>query len=253
MSQKIDLFISHSSNDVLIVQAYLALIEKAAYINASSIRCTSVDGYKLDGGTPFDNTLPRESLDASVFVAIVTENFLQSLYSVFEFGARWGSNKLAIPIIFGIEKRTLSRPISSLHLVNGNSRLEVLSHCEHVAKALGRSGINNVAAWEHLIDPLTKANVVLANKLEQHTPPCNDIAFDDATTSILKVLCEKHGGMSEEKLLARVSHLNPIRVAHALEKCRRNGIVTTVYVPMVGKWWELSHEGMEIVIAKKLI
>ena len=58
-SSTIDIFISHSSQDVRIAQSLITLLRSALNIPASHIRCTSVEGYKFDAGISFDEQIGR--------------------------------------------------------------------------------------------------------------------------------------------------------------------------------------------------
>jgi hypothetical protein len=87
------LFISHSSGDLAIIEPLVGLLRSALAISPDSLRCTSLDGYRLPGGASIDEQLRREVHDAEAFVGLISHRSLQSMYVLFELGARWGAGK----------------------------------------------------------------------------------------------------------------------------------------------------------------
>jgi hypothetical protein len=96
---RLKVFISHAAQDKKLAEALIRLIEKALKLPPQSIRCTSVDGYRLPGGADTDKELKRETLQSVAFVGVVSTASLQSMYVLFELGARWGANKRLIPLV----------------------------------------------------------------------------------------------------------------------------------------------------------
>jgi ubiquitin-protein ligase len=98
-SEKIVLFISHSSKDAALVELLVDLLKSGLALNASEIRCTSVDGYRLPIGAKTDESLRKEIQQAKLFVGIISTRSLQSNYVLFELGARWGYGKHLAPLL----------------------------------------------------------------------------------------------------------------------------------------------------------
>jgi len=117
---RMKLFISHSSADAKIAEAFVILLRTALNLPSHEIRCTSVDGFKLPIGTDVNEHLRREVHEALVFVALLSPSSVESPYVLFELGARWGSGKYLAPVtVGGMLPGELSAPLSATHAVNG--------------------------------------------------------------------------------------------------------------------------------------
>ena len=118
----IDIFISHSSKDVKVVEALLDLLRAALNLPASRIRCTSVDGYRLPVGASTDDQLRREVRDALVFIGVISQASIESAYVLFELGARWGSQLHLSPVVVTeADKSYLRGPIAGLNALSCDS------------------------------------------------------------------------------------------------------------------------------------
>ncbi len=67
------IFISHSSEDVEIAKPLIDLLRKALQLRSNEIRCTSVDGYRMQGGASIDERLRAEVHDAELLVGFIRE------------------------------------------------------------------------------------------------------------------------------------------------------------------------------------
>jgi hypothetical protein len=131
------LFISHSSGDLHIVEALVDLFRSAFAISPDSLRCTSLDGYRLTGGVSIDEQLRREVHEAEAFVGLISHRSLQSMYVVFELGARWGAGKHLIPLLApGVAPRVLQPPLSALNALSCGSAAHLHQLVAELATAL---------------------------------------------------------------------------------------------------------------------
>jgi hypothetical protein len=116
------IFVSHSSADKRIAEAFVDLLRVALPLSAKEIRCTSVDGYKLEAGTNSDEQLRQEVFEAQAFLALLSPASIQSIYVMFELGARWGANRYLAPVmVAGLTPSALKAPLSAIHAVTGTS------------------------------------------------------------------------------------------------------------------------------------
>jgi hypothetical protein len=122
----IQLFISHSSADHELVACLVELVRDATDLPPSAIRCTSVDGYRLPAGAAFGEQLRAEIQSAKGFVGVVSSNSIDSVYVLFELGARWGAQKHLAPILApGADASLLKGPLASLSALRLDSAGQV--------------------------------------------------------------------------------------------------------------------------------
>jgi hypothetical protein len=112
-------FISHSSDDREQAALLVILLRTAFCLPSSSIRCTSLEGYRLACGADTDETLKREVRDCRVLIVLVSESSTRSAYVMFELGARWGFSKPLFPLLIcGRGAELMSGPLKGFHALN---------------------------------------------------------------------------------------------------------------------------------------
>lgn len=132
------IFISHSSDDAALAGQLVDLLGTALNLRSRDIRCSSIDGHRLTGGTQVNEHLRRESVEAEVMVALISQTALSSPYVLFELGARWGADKPLIPILAsGCNESMLPAPLSSIHALRVDSASELHQLIGDVAALLG--------------------------------------------------------------------------------------------------------------------
>jgi len=130
-------FVSHSSADKQIAETFIDLLRAALPLSAKDIRCTSVDGYKLTAGTNSDEQLRQEVFEAQAFIALLSPTSIQSIYVIFELGARWGANRYLAPVmVAGLTPSAFKAPLSSIHAVMGTSEGDLYQLVETLSKQL---------------------------------------------------------------------------------------------------------------------
>lgn len=121
-----DIFISHSSQDIEIAEALINLIRKAYNLSADSIRCTSVKGYKLPIGISTDEHLKQEIFSSKVFIGIITSHSISSTYVLFELGARWGTTYPLLPLICDpIGMSLLDGPLKNINVLRATDPSDI--------------------------------------------------------------------------------------------------------------------------------
>ena len=133
----LDIFISHASEDRDSAESLINLLRSALPVDPTRIRCTSVQGYRLPAGSSFNDQLRAEVFESTALVALLSPASLQSTYTLFELGARWGAGKYLAPILIKeTSVQLLQQPLSSLNAVSSNSESDVSQLLSDLAKAL---------------------------------------------------------------------------------------------------------------------
>jgi hypothetical protein len=134
----INVFISHSSQDQALAECIVDLLRSALNLPANTIRCTSVDGYRLPIGADTDEQLREEILSARAFVGILSSMSLASAYVLFELGARWGAGKSLAPLLApGMTTRALRGPIAGLNALSCESAAQLHQFVHELGNVLG--------------------------------------------------------------------------------------------------------------------
>ncbi len=129
-------FISHSSKDENIVLAFVELLVAALHVPHDTIRCTSVDGYRLPAGANTDQVLKLEVRDSKTFIGLITPNSMNSAYVLFELGARWGAELHMMPVLAGVSSNALSGPLKGLNCIVATSDAQLHQLIGDVGKTL---------------------------------------------------------------------------------------------------------------------
>jgi TIR domain len=134
-----DIFVSHSSADAVIAEELTYLLRLAIpNLRPEQIRCTSVPGYRLEGGAKTDEQLLRELLGAKVFIGLLSELSLNSTYVLFELGARWGAGKHLLPLmVAGMAASKLRAPLNGLNAHSAAIESDLFQLVGEVAPKLG--------------------------------------------------------------------------------------------------------------------
>ncbi len=161
-------FISHNSNDEELAKCLVNLLQKSLRLESSDIRCSSVDGYQLEGGVTIDETLKVEVHEAELVIGLITPNSLKSLYVAFELGARWGISKPMIPILAaGVTSEHLEGPLSSISALSCNNEGQVLQLLEDAARHLGTEHEQRTSSyWDDIkrLSELSSVSQVVAER-----------------------------------------------------------------------------------------
>jgi len=134
----IDVFISHSSADAKIAEALIELLKSALPdLHPTRIRCSSVAGYKLEGGTNTDDQLRKEMRTSPVFIGLLTRQSLQSTYVLFELGGRWGAGSQFTPLVAaGLRMSDLRPPLAGLHAHSADLDTDLQQMLEEISTKL---------------------------------------------------------------------------------------------------------------------
>jgi TIR domain len=141
LTTKIEVFISHSSADATVARELIHLLRSAIPdLGPEVIRCTSVSGYRLEGGAKTDEQIQKELLGAKVFIGLLSRQSLQSTYVLFELGARWGAARHLLPLaVAGMSPSEFKAPLNGLNAHSAAVEADLFQLVGEVASRLGLS------------------------------------------------------------------------------------------------------------------
>lgn len=134
---KLDIFVSHSNVDEALVREIVDLLQSTLRLDPKRIRCTSLDGYGFKVGADVDETIKSEVFDATIVIALLSTAALESVYVLFELGARWAKGGLLFPLVTPEVEIDETGPISALNALHIDSDAQVIQLIEDVADSLG--------------------------------------------------------------------------------------------------------------------
>jgi len=97
--RKRSVFISHASKDEELISAFVDLIEGIGLDSSTQIFYTSRIRQGVQPGDDFNNRIQQRIRDAEFGLAIITPNFLENQYCLWELGYHCGVNKKLYPIL----------------------------------------------------------------------------------------------------------------------------------------------------------
>jgi hypothetical protein len=133
------IFISHSSADGALAAKLVALLQTTLVVpDGDIIRCTSVEGYGLEGGDRTAERLRAELKDCSVVLGMLTKSGVSSSYVLLELGAAWGFGKKAIPLLgSGVSFDELPGPFPEIHALRMTDRSAIAGLAQTISNATG--------------------------------------------------------------------------------------------------------------------
>lgn len=150
-----DVFISHSSQDALRACAIAEFLIACIALEKDSITCTSSPGFGLPIGAKFEDSLRLSIKKCEVFIGLVSEDSLRSIFCMMEIGAAWGREKpLKLVLAPGLDTSSLQRPLSSLHVVQWSNLNSWLQLAEEVADETGTRR-RNIKKWAELSEAIS--------------------------------------------------------------------------------------------------
>jgi hypothetical protein len=133
----VKVFVSHSSRDFELVEAFVELLLAAMPIRRGEIRCTSVMGCRLSGGADPADALVDDIRSCSVFVGLITDDSAAAPYVLFELGARWGNRGRIFPVLGpGANYDLLPGPVRTLNAFKTADRGHMHQLIREIAAAL---------------------------------------------------------------------------------------------------------------------
>jgi hypothetical protein len=240
-AQSMTIFISHSSQDAELAGKLAKLCQLAFTLPASEIRCTSVNGYKLEVGADTDEVLRREVKESKLFLALITPTSIRSSYVLCELGGRWCTELPMFPVMGrGATSRSLEGPLGGINALNLEHRPEVLQLLENMGKNLDRD-----MASASSIDDAIAAVCEAASKAEIEMPSKRSIEakandpLDTEDTRILHYIDEAHPHHPDINELSEKLGIRLRDVEYSIRKMAKQGFVSEK--PLTKQLWHVGH------------
>ncbi len=156
-------FISHSSKDIQYVEELIECLETIG-LSSRNIFCTSFEGYGIDLGDNFLETIKEKLSDDTLVLFVLTKNFYASPICLCEMGAAWVQSKEHIPILvppFDFKNIQGVIPLTQGFKINEPLKLNLFK--EKVEKLFELSPKSSVSTWERKRDQIiTRLNKKIA-------------------------------------------------------------------------------------------
>jgi len=196
LKHELQIFISHSSHDTELAKQLIDLVRVALPVDPTGIRCTSVNGYRLEGGADANEQIRTEIWRARVFIGLLTPTSVASTYVLFELGARWGAKLQLKPLLSaGMRSGELRAPLSSLNALSCDHEEQILQLIREIGKILGiqphhaDSYLSNVRALtrrsQEAAAPRTQTLSSAPSPPVSSAPPPEDRVVDEQGTLAL--------------------------------------------------------------------
>lgn len=112
-------------------------IRAALNLPTSAIRCTSVDGHRLEGGADTDEAVRSEIGIAEAFLGILSNRSVRSAHVLIELGGRWVLNKHLLPLLApGTPPSVLGGPLAGKNALRADSEAQLHQMVHEVASVL---------------------------------------------------------------------------------------------------------------------
>lgn len=117
-----NIFISHNSADKKIAVEIVNLLHVGMNIDKQNIFCSSADGTDVPIGADFQKYIKDKLKDSGLVLPIITKNYYQSIFSMYELGAAWANSVTTIPILVGMNFDDLRHFLSTIISVRAENQ-----------------------------------------------------------------------------------------------------------------------------------
>lgn len=159
------IFISHAHADQEVARLLVGLLVAVLPLRPESIRCTSLNGYRLPAGSSFAEQLRQEVHDTAVLIALITPHSVKSTFVLFELGARWGAGGETFTLLSsGAEESLLPATLANVNALHCGEVGQLLQSVGDVAGKLGAQ-LNRPEAYSDQVTKLARKSNAEARKL----------------------------------------------------------------------------------------
>ena len=254
-------FISHSSHDVEIANLLIELLLKALHLRSDDIRCTSVDGYRMQAGVSIDEGLRAEVHDAELLIGLITPHAMTSAYVVFELGARWGANRPMIPLLAsGGTPEQLGGPLAGINALDCSEAGQIYQFVEDSAGYLHVS-LDKPSSYSAAVNQLAQMSQESSTTVQLRANLVEDLQLSEEAKDLLVeavkdkrgkiVIVKAMGGMTisvnDKKFGEKGNRRSEAKWEQAVRDLFSQGLVNDPEGEE--KVFEVTHEGFEVADA----
>jgi len=249
----IKLFISHSSKDQELAEKLTELVKNALRLSSDEIRCTTIDGYRLPGGAKTNEQIKREVRESIAFIGLISTAAADSMYVLFELGARWGSDKNLLPLLApGVSPDILKGPLSDLNALSCENSAQLQQLVQDLAKVL-KIKPENPVAYQRYIDGILaiSPSVVKTPSGNDHAEVPSACKLTDVQLRILKAVADMNRGEATVGNIAGVIGLSDMESEYNLnELSRKHEFLDWIgnMHPEIPSYYVLTHDGQGFVL-----
>ncbi len=248
------IFISHSSVDKELSVALITLLRAALNIPSDDIRCTSVEGYRLQAGVEFLPKLRAEILNCEAFIAILSKDSTKSSFVLLEIGARWGTTKHSSLLLgAGTSIAELDPTFSShFHLASTENEDDLHDLIDAVASEL-RVTKDKTSSYRRALRELMSVSPAQAQPEAKKQQPIfsgqtarSDVLSENSLLILWHMAAAYANGVTNLMLtdLLMWTKLDRLRLDRALNALKGVFVGQTIYAS--GSTYKLTDEGLQI-------
>ena len=195
------LFISHAVKDKPLVDAFIELLEGGIGINKNTIFCSSSEGQGIPTGEDFAPYMRARLQNATLVIALVSENYYDSPFCLCETGGTWYGEKPFVPILTPpVGYSDLRGALYGKQAIILDSPKGLNEMYDQVRESLGGKD-HGVARWELRRDQFLKKLPVLQKSIGK--PAGLKPAEAEALTKERDALKSEYASLDEELQSAR--------------------------------------------------
>lgn len=145
-------FISHASKDSKVVEDMIDILETIG-LDPEQIFCTSFDGYGIELGENYLDSLKSELSSDSLVIFMLSKKFYESPVCLCEMGATWVLAKEHIPVLippFDYSDFQAVIPLTQGLKINDSSKLNLFK--EKIEKVFNLKNTMSMSSWERKRD-----------------------------------------------------------------------------------------------------
>jgi hypothetical protein len=167
MVNKIDLFISHAAVDAPVTKAFVNLLEGGIGVPPKNIFCTSNKGQGIRPGSEFKTSIRENLDDATIVIALISENYYNSPFCMCELGGSWLQAKEFIPILIPpIRFKDMKAVLVGLQALRIQTAEDLDELRDELADRLGFKPLPT-PRWNEKRDEFLKALPMISKKIPQ--------------------------------------------------------------------------------------